>query len=90
MNFDKEYAAYLFQSIGTELNESVYQINEPLFENEISDETLKTAATMFTYIIATEIHSKNIDKDYLKSWVIVYKEWMRTYSLRRLLGTFVK
>ena len=52
----------------------------PIYEKEITDFTLETAAEMFLYIM-----TEQKDKDWV-DWKEEYSEWLTTSSLRRLQG----
>ena len=52
----------------------------PMYEKEITNFTLETAAKMFLYIM-----TEQKDKDWL-DWKEEYSEWLTTSSLRRLQG----
>ena len=52
----------------------------PIYEKEITDFTLETAAEMFLYIM-----TEQKDKDWV-DWKDEYSEWLTTSSLRRLQG----
>ena len=69
----------IFKTVGDKLNESVYNAEEPLYENKISDQSLEIAAKMFIYIMAPQ-------GQYWKDWYNVYKYWLKNTSIRRLLG----
>ena len=70
----------IFDTIGNNFNKTLWRISKPLFEHDISDQSLETAAEIFIYIMAPP------DQNWL-NWYRVYEEWMiRISSLRRLLG----
>ena len=63
-------------------NESLSGSSKPLYENEISDETLTTAAEIFIYIVAQQ-------QKYWLEWYDVYEKWLGDFSLRRLLSKYI-
>ena len=70
----------IFDTIGNNFNKTLWRISKPLFEHDISDQSLETAAEILIYIMAPP------DQNWL-NWYRVYEEWMiRISSLRRLLG----
>ena len=66
-----------FKNIGQQLNLTPW--TTPLYENDITDEVLKTAAEMFLYIMSPQ-------QEYWVNWYNEYSEWLSKSSLRRILG----
>ena len=70
-------------SIGHKMNMTQYMISDPLYVDEISDQSLEIAAEILIYIMAPP------DQNWL-NWHRVYEEWMLQVqnSLRRLIGKY--
>ena len=61
------------------LNESISGSSYPVYEHEISDETLATAAQILIYILAPQ-------QKYWFEWYDAYEKWLGSLSLQRLLS----
>ena len=72
----------IWKMVSLEFNESAINVSE-LFNEDISDETMETAAEVFIYILAQS-------EDYLFRSYGQFKYWLLTNSLRRSLGTYIK
>ena len=69
----------IFKEIGPKINQTPW--TTALYADDISDETLKTAAEMFLYIMAPQ-------QEYWVKWHSKFSEWMEHSSLRRVLGLY--
>ena len=72
----------IWKMVSLKFNESAINVSE-LFNEDISDETLETAAEVFIYILAQS-------EDYLFRSYAQFKYWLLTNSLRRSLSTYIK
>ena len=69
----------IFKEIGEKMNLTPW--TAPLYENDITDDSLKTAAEMFLYIMAPQ-------QEYWVKWHKIFSGWMENSSLRRVLGLY--